>query len=371
MMRRLLWICCLVTGSAAQPFQGDALFQKALDEMHGGDFAQATADLRGLEQLHPDDPSPACFLAVADLWQIFYDGSDAGLLRSLNANANRALSKADRILARKTKVPADVYFWRGMSRSVEIAGRMAARALGSEARQLDFGALVNGLSMLSDAHSAESDFGQALARNARIADARVMLILFQECRGADKTQCIADLWRSADDVQWVGTEIKYILLNLSYNRRSADYLRSRAVPLAIELHGRYPTNGLFHLAMAKVSYEVGDPPTAAAICHEILSGISARTFGPEAHYLLGMMAGDNSDWSKALPQFQDIIAASPKHPSYLLPWALVRAAQCEEALGSKDAALKYAKKVLASEVTEGAAQMAAQRIIARIGQIHP
>jgi len=338
--------------------------------VHGGKFAQAAADLRRLEQLHPADPAPPFFQALADLWHIFYVGSDTELLRSLNANADRAVSKANWILMGRTELPAEVHFWRGMSRSVNIAGRMAARALGSEGRQLDFRALVTGLSILSDAHAAELDFDQALAGNARLTDARVMLILFQECRGADKTQCIADLWRRADDVQWVGTEIKYILLNLSYNRRSADDLRARAVPLAIELHGRYPTNGLFHLAMAKVSYEVGDPATAEATSHEILSGVNASAFGPEAHYLLGMIAGDDSDWRKALAQFQEIIAASPRHPSYLLPWALVRAAQCEEAIGSRDASLKYARAVLASEAAEGAAQTAARRIIARFGQAH-
>src|SRR5579872_4199899 len=176
MMRRLLWICCLVTSCAAQPPQGDALFQKGLEEVHAGNFAQATADFRRLEELHPADPSPAFFQALADLWHMFYVGSDAELLRSLNANTDRSVSKADQILVGKTKLPAEVYFWRGMSRSVAIAGRMAARALGSEGRQLDFRTLVTGLSILSDAHAAELDFGQALAGNARLTDARVMLI---------------------------------------------------------------------------------------------------------------------------------------------------------------------------------------------------
>lgn len=340
----------------------DDFLVKARFQIYSADFVQAEAALRQAEANRPDDPRPPFFRSLNELWQLLYFGYSSAIAQTMTANAARAIRKADHLIAQHNTA-AEPYLWRGLSRSLQIASTLLPETLGPEHRQMSLNAMVTRLSVLNNIQAAKEDFQQAANTRTSPYDAQAMLTLLTQCQSPDSESCVGGLWTSIEKLEWIGNEISFVVLNTTYNQRAPAQLRLRAAPLAIGLHLTYPDNGLFHLTLAKLSYEIGDRQACRDYASDILSSRYAGVFGEEARYLLGLTAGAESDWTRAGSFFQQIVNAAPQQPPYLVPWALLRLAQTEEALGQTEAAQLHLRRAMASGSNNAALMAAAWHLM--------
>jgi hypothetical protein len=258
----------------------------------------------------------------------------------VRTHARAAYRKADRQPA-----SAERWFWRGGSQLIELlAVNMAQRGR----RSMDVADLLRMPAHASQLRAAASDLEKALVADSTLADARILLVLLRDCRGSDLRRCRDKLWLSLNQPRWVATEAKYLTLNLLYAAGTAEEIQERAVPLALELHLRHASNPLFHLALMKISYEAGDREEALTHSREIVARAAAYggTFAHEARYYLGVLALERSDCRTGIQPLMEVVRARPKNPEYLMPWSLLRLAQCHAALGRREAAIASAREVL-------------------------
>jgi len=347
MIARVLTILALVISPAlAQPALED-LLRNGQQELHQAKFPNASETFRRASVSYPTHPAPVFFQGLVDLWQLLYFGYDPVVVAKLTSNARAAVGKAE-AMVRDTQASGPL-LWRAMSRSLLVAAALSSDLL----KQTKEPALLSALRRMAafgETRAARADFRLALQINPKLHDARLMLVLLGPCLADDITQCIESLWKAADDPQWVRVEVKYVLLSLLYGRALPEELATRAIPLVLGLHVQYPSNGLFHVGLAKMYYEAGNREECKAECSRILRSATqyAGAFHHEARYFLGVIAFEDNDCRTASRLFGEILNASPRQPDYLVPWSNLRAAQCEITSGNFERAIMFAQNALKS-----------------------
>ncbi|HTU48508.1 MAG TPA: hypothetical protein VMF91_25830 [Bryobacteraceae bacterium] len=332
--------------------------------MYGADFDAADRLFRTAACVN--SPAPSFFVGLNLLWKALVQSDEGRITPLLISRAEETIARADKGIETPGRDVGTYFFWRGMGRSLRLAALFAPQILEGEKRDFSLDGLLRGFSALTTLSAARADFSEAAKRHPDLPDARSMGILLQQCNAPVIDSCITELWAHANENRWIETEIKYILLNLVFNRHHLDDMGVRAIPLALELHLRYPSNGLFHLALTKVSLETGNLDECRSYASEIVSAPYANLFGNEAHYLLGMADFGSHDYSEALKEFQAVIIAAPSRPAYVLPWSYFRAAQCAVHLNEQKNAKSYLESALRNSGASSNLRYAARRMLSEI-----
>lgn len=334
----VLWLAAPV---AAQGAGFHETLRRGQQELYNGRFEVARTVFLRQSATHPARPEPSALLAATAFWRWMYAGNEPSLLDTMRTHARAAYRKADRL-----PESAQRSFWRGGSQLMELLSSSLSQGGG----RLGVTDLMRMPMQASQVRAATADLERALAVDPGLTDARFLLVLLRECRGRPSQRCIDGVWRSLNGTGWLRPEAQYLMLNLLFAAGlSPEELQGRAIPLALELHHRYPSNALFHLALAKISYEAGHIEEAKAHSREIVArgATYGRTFALEARYYLGVVALEESECGTGIQHLMEIVRARPRHPDYLMPWSLLRLAQCNAALGRQDAATTFARQVLA------------------------
>ncbi len=333
-------------------------FTDARRLMHAGDFRGATQALQRLTEERPADPAPSVLLGITTLWQTLYDGGNRRLYDLVARYATEGYVRADAQL--RTRPDAELFFWRGTSRMLRLAAQLSATTLAQERRAFSFQALMAGAALLRESRAAEADLQEAVKRRPQLKDAIALRVLLASCGAAEQEACVRRLWDVVNELEWLEVEVKYVLVSLVYGRGVPEELSFRAVPLALELSLRFPSNGLFQLAAVKIAYEVGNADSAKSRAAQIADRY--REFGQaiasEARYYLGVIAAEQQQWRDALSQFQLIVRLSPEQPEYLLPWSYLRGGQAAAQLGDTSTARALATAAIKGRNVAGVRPLA-------------
>lgn len=358
----ILLMALLVLADPAATAEREAVLRQAYEELHRGGHAAARSRLASAARSDRARPEASVFLAFVDLWQGLYFGFNAKLLDSLGAHALEGERRADRLADR-----AERGFWRAMSRIV----RLTADELNAPSKS---GTVLQNLlavpRLMKALQSIEADLKDAAASTPPIPDVTMLTVILNECGRAVSQRCVDEMWKLLNTPRWFPVEIKYFLMNIVFGSGDADAMSARAIPTAIELHHRYPANPMFHLALAKLEYEIGNVEEAKQRHLEIVRREKqyGGSFAAEARYFLGVMARDEGDEQAALRYLLPVLISRPSYPDYLLPWAFVRTAQSYATIGNADLANYFANEATRSS-EEADVRGAARAVLKTIGRL--
>ena len=132
--------------------------------------------------------------------------------------------------------------------------------------------------------------------------------------------------------------------------------KEKAVPLCESLHRMYPGHPYFHIFLAGIYHNNLDWNNSLSTARDILARIDSSPYYSkyivyQAKYLIGESSFYLGEYEEALRQFNDIIAAQPSNPTYLLAWSHFRRGTIYEIKGKKEDAATEFEAVLKLEDT--------------------
>lgn len=327
------------------------------EHLYRAEFDTAEQVFRKAAVSHPEHPAPFLLLSATALWRGLYFGIRTDTDDAIKRYAYDARAKAERL-----SDPAERHFWRGSSAAFIL---LAEELSLLETGELTISVLLRAPRLAGLVRNAESDLKATLALDPKRTDATLLLTLLNACRNGASPQCVDELWKPLNDPVWFPIEFKYLFLDLLYRAGDQDRLGRYGVPTAIELSLRYPTNGIFHIALLKINYESNNLEDAHRQAMDIVKNSKqyGGTFGIEAEYFLGVISQDKGDCKTALKHFSRVIETKARDPGYLMPWSLLRSAQCRLTQKNRVAAAELAQAVLTYPNVSGVHESAKQFLV--------
>ena len=286
----------------------DAAAQRGIAHVYNLEFEAAQGDFRSMVAMRPGDPAGYFFLAMVRWWMIVIDIDNEQYDREFTGALDGVVAMCDSLLERNPNDVNAIFFKGGalgfegrlrFHRNDYLGAADAARRalpLVRAAMELDPGnddvLLGAGIySYYADVIPSEYPFVRPL-------------MLFVP--PGDRQKGIRDLTIAAAKGRYASVEAKYFLLQLYYAYEK-DYVR--ALALAQELHGRFPSNVVFHRYLGRIFVAANSWEQAGTVFGEIIAraGELMRGYTPaverEARYYTGMAAMLANRLDEALKEF--------------------------------------------------------------------
>ncbi len=336
------------------PAQFEALARRGIGHVYNLEFENAEKEFRDLVRQRPGDPAGYFFLAMVRWWIIMIDIDDERNDREFFDALDGVVGMCDSLLE-KNRDDVNAIFFKGGAIGFEgrlkfhrndyfgaaNAGRKAL-PLVQEALDLDpgnndvlFGAGI--YNYYADVIPSEYPFAKPL-------------ILF--IPPGDRQKGIRQLRTAWEKGTYASVEAEYFLLQIYYSYEK-DY--TQALALALDLHGKFPANMLFHRYCGRSYVAVNNWDMVRGEFTEIIARARSgmRGYTPpverEAEYYCGMAAMVGRRLDEALDHFYRCDGLSRRldreEASGFMAMANLKMGMVYDMQGKRDLALAQYRKV--------------------------
>ncbi len=351
----------------------DALARRGIAHVYNLEFESAEKEFHELTRMRPGDPAGYFFLAMVRWWTIMIDIDDEQYDADFYRALDGVVGMCDSLLE-VNKNDVNAIFFKGgaigfegrlkFHRSDYLGAANAGRKalpLVQEALDLDpgnFDVLLGAgiYNYYADVIPSEYPFLKPL-------------ILFLPA--GDKQKGIRQLKTAADSGAYAGVEAEYFLLQIDYFYEK-DF--TQALTLALDLHGKFPANMVFHRYCGRSYVAVNNWEMARSEFMEIIGRARGGTRGytaaveREAQYYCGMSAMLARRFDEALVFFYrcDEIsrALDREEASGFMSMANLKIGMVYDMQGKRDMALAQYRKVREMKDYQDSRAQAAQYLAA-------
>lgn len=334
----------------------DATIHQGIDHIYNLEFEKADEEFRQIINKRPGDPAGHFFLAMVQWWRILIDIDDESRDEQFYDSLDYVIDLCDEILEKNPNNVTALFFKGG---AIGFKGRLRAHrsewlaAANAGRKALP---IVQGASQL-DTTNYDIQLGMGIYDYYAevIPDeypfVKPLLIFVPP---GDKTKGLLELSMAAEKGKYASIESEYFLMQIYYYFEK-DY--GRALALAIDLHGRFPNNMLFHKYLGRSYYMTSKWEKVKEVFTDIAARSRTRQRGyntnaeREAEYYLGTAAMATRSYKEALNHFLRCDELSREidtdGPSGFMVMANLKAGNLYDLLDLRDRAVTQYKKVLA------------------------
>ena len=361
-MRKALVCALLVTASCIPVRAGtpggdpDSLVRRGIASVYNLEFENAQKDFQELIRRDPGDPAGYFFQAMVRWWMIMIDIDDTRYDAEFYAALDGVIAMCDSLLERNRDDVNAIFFKGG---AIGFEGRLkfhrndylGAANAGRKALPL--------VREIQDLDPSNSDVLLGAGIYNYYADVIPgeypfvkPLLLFLPA--GDRQKGLAQLRTASEKGRYAAVEAEYFLLQIEYFYEK-DF--KEALALALDLHGKFPANMIFHRYCGRSYVALNNWDMARNQFMEIIerSRTGMRGYTPaverEAQYYCGMAAMTGRRFDEALAYFYrcDEIsrALDREEASGFMSMANLRIGMVYDMQGKRDLATAQYRKVLA------------------------
>lgn len=312
---------------AAIPLEKEILAGQEL--LYHGHFDEALNHFTALSTAFPQDPKPSFFLALTYRWLTRIDPESKSFQEYFEQTARNTIALAQTILQKEPR-NGEVLLYIGAMYGYRaeywyfLKNRWNS-AYNDGIRMREYLDKVNDVPPL---YTIDVQLGYGLYNYyADVYRKKIGWWKFlTSIPKGDKEQGIAQILKVRDQGTYLQVEAGYFLAEIY--KRDDDY-RDRAIPLCETLQATYPNHPYFHIFLAGLYHTRQDWRNSRQTAQAILAQAHTSPYYSnyivyQAKYLIGESSFYLGDHQTALQYFDDIIAAHPSNPDYLLPWSHLR-----------------------------------------------
>lgn len=344
----------LATIVGAQNRSAKDQLAEARQKFYAGSAQEAIEQVSQVSSAFPRLPDGPISAAVFALWRALGAQTTNDFRNSTGDVRKYSAQAIDRAggLLRGTVTPEGLFF------------RGTAKGLAALADALDsvdmppiqrFSTRFAAMSRLSE---MESDLRECLRMNPRFIDAEFGLGLVDLFRDGNETDGLKRLWSVSENGEYFRVEAAYAIADFAFGQKAADKIRGYGIPALWQLTEQYPMNRDFRTALGKSYYEVANNTEAAKVFADLVAGAIGVPIPVEPMYFLGTIALDAGDSTKAQKYFRDVVSTRPERPAYLIPWTLLRLAECDILSGNVAEAKRSLQRVFDGPDVNGVKSLA-------------
>lgn len=350
---------------------GETHVHRGIDHVYNLEFDSARAEFQEIVKEQPDHPAGFFFLAMVDWWRIVTDIENTSLDEKFLSELDRVIDLCDkRLEADENDVPA--LFFKGGA--LGFRGRLHGNRedwvkAANDGRQA--------LPIIRKAYKLEPSNDEVLLGigiynyYAEVVPeqypfVKPLMIFFPK---GDRKKGIEQLQEASQKARYANTEATYFLMQLfqNFEKRYPD-----ALQLALQLHGRYPNNAIFHKYVGRGYMALGNWDEIRTTFSDILDRVKQRKTGydrgteREAEYSLGIVEMTSRNLDAALHHFYraDELsrALDHKEPSGFMIMANLKIGNIYDIQRKRDLAVSQYNKVLKMNDYQGSHLQAEQYI---------
>ncbi len=351
----VLGLAALLQARAQEPGRGiDTLARQGIAHVYNLEFERAEKEFRDLTRERPGDPAGYFFLAMVRWWEMMIDIDDTRYDAEFYAALDGVVAMCDSLLEKNPNDVNAIFFKGG---AIGFEGRLkfhrndylGAANAGRKALPLVREAL--------DLDPSNSDILLGSGIYDYYADVIPgeypfvkPLVLFLPA--GDRQKGLRELKTAAEKGKYAAVEAEYFLLQIDYFYEK-DF--SGTLALALDLHGKFPANMVFHRYCGRAYVSVNNWDMASAEFTGIIDRVRAgmRGYTPaverEAQYYCGMAAMIGRRFGDALEHFYrcDEISRTldREEASGFMSMANLRIGMVYDMQGKRDLALAQYRKV--------------------------
>ncbi len=311
MIAGIVLFLCLIAGlsSARAQWIGDAEAEahiaRGIDNIYNLAFDSARAEFRQVAKSHAQHPAGLFFLATAEWWNILIDIDNTSRDERLLSLLDRVIDLCDQRLDDNEDDVAALFFKGG---ALGFRGRLhgnrsdwiKAANDGREALPI----VQRAYKLAPENKDILLGIGIYNYYAAIIPDqypiVKPFMFFFPT---GDRQKGLQQLRQASERARYASIEATYFLMQVlqNYERKPVE-----ALPLALDLHQRFPDNVLFHRYAGRCYASLGQWEEMKKIFSDILGRVDRQTTGyhavaeREARYYLGQYEMDKAHYDAAL-----------------------------------------------------------------------
>lgn len=338
---------------------GDSLFdactRKGIDYVYNLDFDNSRKEFQRLVTMKPDHPAGHFFLAMVEWWRILMDIDNTAHDGGFYSMLDKVIRVCDRRLDNDENDITALFFKGG---SIGFRGRLRAHR-DEWLKAANDGRLA--LPIVKRAYALEpNNYDVLLGIGIYHYYAEVIpeqypfvkpvMILFPK---GDKAKGIEQLHVAAEKAKYADIEASYFLVQLYHNYEKQYNL---ALPLAQQLHRRFPNNPVFHKYLGRSYAALGLWTEMKQVFDELLMRTRKQQYGytlsaeREAEYYQGLYDMAFNQFDSALQHFLRCDELSrgldTDGPSGFMTMANLKIGMIFDLQAKRDIAVQQYKKVL-------------------------
>ena len=320
-----------------------------LDALYRGDFERAATLFATQIKNYPDDPKAYFFLALTKRWLTRIEPGSALYQKEFEDAMAKSINLCKSRLEQTPNDPeATLYLGASYGYNAEYYNFLKfdwSRAYHNGVKMRDYLEKASDLPNIS----VDAQLGYALYNyyayryRDKIGRWRFLLSLPK----GDREKGIAMLEALRQTGIYSQVEAWYFLIEIYKEEKNSQ---EQAIALCRTLHETYPNNPFFHTLLAGTYHKFHDWEQSQLMGREIIANAGSPNYSDylvyQAKYLVGESAFFQGNYQEAAPFFDDIIAARPELPTYLVPWAHLRRGAIYRQTGQKEKAIEEFKLVL-------------------------
>lgn len=334
--------------------EADSIMQVGIQNIYNVQFAEAHRNFTRVIQLDPTNPAGYFLDAMIDWWKVNIAQRRRTYDQSFLDKIQRVIDVCDRELTKDPQNLTALFFKGG---SLGFRGRYYAM------RESMVNAVNDGrvaLEMMNECkkiapanHDIMLGTGTYNYFAAMIPEkyplVKPLMALFP---GGDKDLGILQLEAAARTARYARVEASVVLLNAFYDFEKNP---TRAMPIAKDLHERFPDNPYFHRYMGRCYVQLGPLDTMELIWRDVLVKYLDKQYGydnptaREALYYIGLARMIRGDHDMALKYFykcDEACRSLDEDPSGFMTKVNIKIGNIYDLQGKRKLAVKQYDKVL-------------------------
>lgn len=354
-------LCLMVLASTSASAQwiamtqeADSIMQSGIKNIYNVQFDAAHKDFNRVIALDPDNPAGYFLDAMIDWWKVNIAQRKRTYDQSFLEKIQRVIDVCDRVLATDEGNLTALFFKGG---ALGFRGRYYAmresmvNAVNDGRIALE---MMNACKKIAPAnHDIMLGTGTYNYFAAMIPEkyplVRPLMTLFP---GGDKDLGILQLEAASRAARYASVEASVVLLNAHYDFEKNP---TKAMPIAQDLHQRFPDNPYFHRYLGRCFVQLGPLDTMELIWRDVLVKYLDKKYGydnptaREALYYIGVARMIKRDYDMALKYFykcDEACRSLDEDPSGFMTKVNIKIGNVYDIQGKRQMAVKQYDKVL-------------------------